>query len=120
MLGVYVGFVLWISFKLYQEFGWKIYKKIGADPNMKSTNLTIFFDYLEMYLNYQMFLVLLKLDVYFFGAFIAQFLILLKRDDPEFYLSIAIIPMVLAFLFLAVYGVLWFDVGLNFDSCSKS
>lgn len=28
--------VTWLSYQLFQEFGWKIYKKIGADPNMKS------------------------------------------------------------------------------------
>lgn len=26
-----------LAYKLYQEFGWKIYKKIGADPKMRST-----------------------------------------------------------------------------------
>ena len=26
-----------LAYKLYLEFGWKIYKKIGADPKMKST-----------------------------------------------------------------------------------
>lgn len=28
--------VTWLGYQLFQEFGWKIYKKIGADPNMKS------------------------------------------------------------------------------------
>jgi hypothetical protein len=28
--------VTWLAYQLFQEFGWKIYKKIGADPRMKS------------------------------------------------------------------------------------
>ena len=28
---------IYLSLKLYTEFGWIIYKKIGADPKMKST-----------------------------------------------------------------------------------
>ena len=28
---------IFLAFKLYSEFGWIIYKKIGADPKMKST-----------------------------------------------------------------------------------
>lgn len=31
--------VTWLSYQLFQEFGWKIYKKIGADPRMKSKRL---------------------------------------------------------------------------------
>ncbi|KAG0273005.1 hypothetical protein BGZ96_005072, partial [Linnemannia gamsii] len=27
--------VTWLAYRLFQEFGWKIYKKIGADPNIK-------------------------------------------------------------------------------------
>jgi len=35
----------WFAYQLFQEFGWKIYKKIGADPNMKSKSAdrTLFF-----------------------------------------------------------------------------
>jgi hypothetical protein len=31
------------AFKLYREFGWKIYKKIGADPRMRGECLVLLF-----------------------------------------------------------------------------
>lgn len=36
VIGLCGIFYTWVGFKLYREFGWKIYKKIGADPKMKS------------------------------------------------------------------------------------
>ena len=36
VLGVFQVVLSALSFKLYREFGWKIYKKIGADPGMSS------------------------------------------------------------------------------------
>jgi hypothetical protein len=36
ILGIGVAVFFGLCFKLYLEFGWKIYKKIGADPKMKS------------------------------------------------------------------------------------
>lgn len=36
VIGVTQCLVTWLAYQLFQEFGWKIYKKIGADPNMKS------------------------------------------------------------------------------------
>lgn len=35
VLGICMFMFVWLAFKLYLEFGWKIYKKIGADPRMK-------------------------------------------------------------------------------------
>jgi hypothetical protein len=43
-----------ISFKLYQQFGWNIYKKIGADINMQ-----------KLYRTMLLFVMLLKLDLFF-------------------------------------------------------
>ncbi|KAJ3078678.1 hypothetical protein HK102_004318 [Quaeritorhiza haematococci] len=83
------------AFKLYLEFGWKIYKKIGADPKMRN-----------MYRTYQIFLMLLKLDVFFVFGFGIQFLVLVIRTyDPEFALTIAALPIMMTILALAVYGV---------------
>lgn len=31
--------ITWLSYQLFQEFGWKIYKKIGADPRTKSKRI---------------------------------------------------------------------------------
>lgn len=83
-----------LAFKLYLEFGWKIYKKIGADPKMR-----------EMYRWYQIFLMMLKLDLFFFIAFCAQFLYLvLQQNDPEYALTIAALPIAVIIIVLAVYG----------------
>jgi hypothetical protein len=36
VIGVTQCLITWLAYRLFQEFGWKIYKKIGADPNIKS------------------------------------------------------------------------------------
>jgi hypothetical protein len=43
-----------ISFSLYKQFGWNIYKKIGADVNMQ-----------KIYKTMLVFVMLLKLDLFF-------------------------------------------------------
>ncbi|KAF9428776.1 hypothetical protein BGZ94_001096 [Podila epigama] len=89
--------VTWLGYQLFQEFGWKIYKKIGADPNMKI-----------MYRAYQIYLVLIKVDLFFFVGFSIQFiyLTLTKRDaDPEYWVTIVVLPITVAILYVAVYAV---------------
>ncbi|CAG8829357.1 35499_t:CDS:2, partial [Racocetra persica] len=51
LFSIIVGF---ICFKLYQQFGWNIYKKIGADLSMQAN-----------YRTYLIYLLLLKLDLIF-------------------------------------------------------
>lgn len=59
-----------------------------------------------MLLNYHIFLLLLKLDVFFFFGFSLQFLMMiLKSYDPEFWLTILALPLTLIILLLAIYGV---------------
>ncbi|CAG8823103.1 28828_t:CDS:2, partial [Dentiscutata erythropus] len=48
-----------VSFKLYQQFGWNIYKKIGADVKIK-----------KLYMKRLVFVTLLKYELYFFLLFL--------------------------------------------------
>ncbi|KAF9215367.1 hypothetical protein BGZ59_001547 [Podila verticillata] len=89
--------VTWLSYQLFQEFGWKIYKKIGADPNMKI-----------MYRAYQIYLVLIKIDLFFFVGFSIQFIYLTltkRQTDPEYWLTIVVLPITVVILYVAVYAV---------------
>jgi len=55
----------YLAYKLYQEFGWSIYKKIGADMAMR-----------DRYKMYQIFIMLLKFDLFFFVGLSVQILVL--------------------------------------------
>ncbi|KAF8985969.1 hypothetical protein BGZ46_000055 [Entomortierella lignicola] len=97
VIGLTQVIVVWLAYQLFQEFGWKIYKKIGADPNMK-----------RMYRAYQIYLVLIKVDLFFFIGFSIQFvyLTLTRRSaDPEYWLTIIVLPLTLPILYSAVYAV---------------
>ncbi|KAG0346707.1 hypothetical protein BG004_001047 [Podila humilis] len=97
VIGVTQCLVTWLAYQLFQEFGWKIYKKIGADPNMK-----------KMYRAYQIYLVLIKIDLFFFVGFSIQFIYLTlanKSGDPEYWVTIFFLPATLLILMIAVYAV---------------
>ncbi|CAO3632390.1 unnamed protein product [Cunninghamella blakesleeana] len=95
IIGVCAIIYLYLGIRLYQEFGWRIYKKIGADPEIRN-----------MYRWYQILLSLLKLDVFFFLAYSLQYLVLvLEATDAEFGLTIAALPITCIFLTLIVYAV---------------
>lgn len=58
------------AWHLFQEFGWRIYKKMGADLNIR-----------RMYRVHQIFVAILKFDVFFFLAFAGQLWFILYESE---------------------------------------
>lgn len=81
--------LLWFVKALYAEFGWAIFRVVGANPATKT-----------MYQFYQIMICLLKFDFFCFtGVTIQLLIIVLSSSSAEFGLTIAAIPVVLVLLF---------------------
>ncbi|KJE88978.1 hypothetical protein CAOG_00542 [Capsaspora owczarzaki ATCC 30864] len=94
VLGVLTIIFAVISRQLFKEFGWRIYKKIGADPRIRS-----------MYRTYQIYLMILKVDLATVVIFLIQHCaVLLQTDDYEFIMSIIAIPVIIAIIIFAYWG----------------
>lgn len=76
----YIG----LGWKIYTEFGWQVYKLLGADRQIK-----------KMYAHFQVFECLVKFDVFFWVAFCVQliWLVLQNKPDWEYYVTVAALPL---------------------------
>lgn len=100
-----------LGWKLWKEFGWQIYKKIGADRSLK-----------RCYLHYQIYVALLKFDFFIFIAYCIQLVLVVKQiGTAERWITIISAPfslLILLFAWYSVrkelkYGMLLFLVGLT-------
>ncbi|KAJ1908560.1 hypothetical protein IWQ60_011653, partial [Tieghemiomyces parasiticus] len=86
---------LYLGVRLHRDFGWDIFKQIGANASIR-----------RMYRAYHVFVLLIKLDVFFFLGYSIQFIILVLRTTVvELWLTVAAVPITLVILLLAVYAV---------------
>lgn len=81
-----------LTYKLYREFTWDIFKSYGAGMNLKNA--------LRDYLLFESVIIF---DLFFFVGFTLQFIIVvLQTKDIEFALTIAVIPITIIVLISAV------------------
>ncbi|KAI8924831.1 hypothetical protein BC831DRAFT_463371 [Entophlyctis helioformis] len=92
-----VGWV-YLSYQLYKVFGWTLFKEMGADINVRNQLMV-----------YHVYLLLLKLDVFFFLGFSFQFLFLVlttQGSTTDFILHAAVAtPGTVVLLALAYFAI---------------
>jgi hypothetical protein len=77
-----------LAWTIYNEFGWKVYKFLGADRQIK-----------KMFAVYQIFQCLVKFDVFFWVGFCVQFTFLvLDSHSWQFYVTCAALPLSIVLL----------------------
>ncbi|EPY52370.1 hypothetical protein SPOG_01695 [Schizosaccharomyces cryophilus OY26] len=91
------GIILsYLAYKINRENGWIIYQKIGPDFRMR-----------RRYMMYRVFITLIKFDFYFLlGTSIQYTMIISEINTCELILTVLVIPLTIAVLMLALYGVI--------------
>ncbi|KAL4796720.1 hypothetical protein BDV19DRAFT_75842 [Aspergillus venezuelensis] len=88
--------VLWPAvYFTHRDYSWVIYKSVHGSPKTR-----------WRYMAYEVYLVLIKLDFFFLVAFIVQYgLIDVHFQEPEYSLTMAIIPAAFIVMVLGIYVV---------------
>lgn len=77
-----------LAWTIYNEFGWKVYKFLGADRQIK-----------KMFAAYQIFQCLIKFDVFFWVGFCVQIAwLVLDNHSLEFYITCAALVLSIVLL----------------------
>lgn len=96
IIGLELMIQAFLTYKLYQEFNWIIFKDLGAGLRLKSALR-----------DYLMFESIITFDFFLFIGFSLQFIIVVLHDNHtiEFALTIAVLPVSLLILALAIISV---------------
>ncbi|PWN48342.1 hypothetical protein IE53DRAFT_412397 [Violaceomyces palustris] len=87
--------IVYFTFKLWSEFGWDVYKRIGADLRIRN-----------MFVYYQTFIVLIKFTFFFGVGFTMAYLILVaSTTEWTFGVTVAAVPIAIAALLAAGFAV---------------
>lgn len=83
-----------LGWSIWREFGWKVYKLLGADRRIK-----------RLYVHYQILACIMKFDVFFWCGFSIQLIwIVLQPTNAEYYITVAALPASLIVLLAGHLG----------------
>lgn len=83
-----------LGWSIWREFGWKVYKLLGADRRIK-----------RLYMHYQILACIMKFDVFFWCGFSIQLIFMvLQSTNFEYYITVAALPASLVVLLAGHLG----------------